>query len=405
MALLVECPKCKHRNSPKNNKCRKCLYTLKKASGKVYWIDYRINGVRKREKIGRSKQAAKNRLREVETALVEHRHIKINKNIKVTLSYLCNWYLDLPEIKELLSHSTLKGRLKNILRILGLGLTVEQLSIETINEYRSRRTQEPSTRRKDKLASVATINKEVSALKSLLNKAVIYKKIESNPIAKCSHLRVNNIRERILSEEKFEKLLSCSPEHIKPILIMAYYEPMRKDEIIKLEWSEIDLKNEPGFIRLSAQRTKGKKDGRVIPLHPKVKAILNKLPSRFQNKRVFLLKGKPFNNFKRSFDTAKNKAQIEDFVFHDFRHCAITNLRKAGNDYTTIMKASGHKTMSMFLRYNLVNEEDVAKIKWKSETHNNPDKIKSKLIAMGLDPAEVRNLLNQKEDKNSVEFV
>ena len=50
----------------------------------------------------------------------------------------------------------------------------------------------------------------------------------------------------------------------------------------------------------------------------------------------------------------------------------MTNLRKAGNDYTTIMKASGHKTMSMFLRYNLVNEEDVAGIKWKDYGHGNP---------------------------------
>ena len=52
------------------------------------------------------------------------------------------------------------------------------------------------------------------------------------------------------------------------------------------------------------------------------------------------------------------KAGLDDFVFYDFRHVEISNLRKAGNSPTVIMKASGHKTMSIFLRYNLVDEED-----------------------------------------------
>ena len=69
--------------------------------------------------------------------------------------------------------------------------------------------------------------------------------------------------------------------------------------------------------------------------------------------------GKPFNECKHAFNTALKKAEIHDFRFHDFRHCAITNLRKAGNDYILIMKASGQKTFSMFLRYNLITEEDL----------------------------------------------
>ena len=67
------------------------------------------------------------------------------------------------------------------------------------------------------------------------------------------------------------------------------------------------------------------------------------------------------------------ESKLDDFVFHDFRHVAISNLRKAGNSPTVIMKASGHKTMSMFIRYNLVDEEDLKGMKWiesKSESNN-----------------------------------
>ena len=63
----------------------------------------------------------------------------------------------------------------------------------------------------------------------------------------------------------------------------------------------------------------------------------------------------------------------------------MANLRRAGNDYTTIMKASGHKTMSMFLRYNLVNEEDVAGIKWK-DMDTEIQSISGSLQDIGLNP-------------------
>ena len=83
------------------------------------------------------------------------------------------------------------------------------------------------------------------------------------------------------------------------------------------------------------------------------------------------------DTFRKSFKKAKEDAGIEDFLFHDFRHCAITNLRRAGNDVPTIMKISGHKTLSMFQRYNLVDESDVAKVSWKTSVPENETGEKS----------------------------
>jgi integrase len=91
--------------------------------------------------------------------------------------------------------------------------------------------------------------------------------------------------------------------------------------------------------------------------------------------RVFLFDGKPFNAFKRSWKTALKNAGITDFVFHDLRHCALNNLRKEGNDFFQIMALSGHKTMSCFKRYNLVTEDELAKIKWPEE--EGPDEAKT----------------------------
>ncbi|MDP6743830.1 MAG: hypothetical protein QGH86_04830 [SAR324 cluster bacterium] len=60
-------------------------------------------------------------------------------------------------------------------------------------------------------------------------------------------------------------------------------------------------------------------------------------------------------------------AGLGEFTFHDLRHCAINNLRLAGNDHFVIKQASGHKTDSAFQRYILVTEDEMSGMKWLEE--------------------------------------
>jgi len=62
---------------------------------------------------------------------------------------------------------------------------------------------------------------------------------------------------------------------------------------------------------------------------------------------------------RQAFKVACLKAGIHGFRFHDFRHTAITNMRRAGIDHLTIMRISGHKTMACFTRYNSFREPDL----------------------------------------------
>ena len=370
MALLIECPNCKNRNSLKNLIC-KCGKKIRKRSNKCYWIEYYIDGQRKRERIGHSKLAAENRFREVQTAKVEGRYIKNVKGVKLTLNELRKWYLSLSEVRNLSTYNTLLSRVAHPVRLIGESKYASSLSLDDIEHYRLSRGQEESRWSKNNKVTAATINKEISAFKSMLNFAVKYGKIESNPIIKAAKLKDDNVRQRIISQNELENLLSFSPVHLKPILKMAYYEPMRKEEIIGLTWDEIDLQS--NFIRLSANRTKGKKNGRSIPIHPLIKEMLYSLPRSITTNRVFLYLDKqgryrPFKGFSRSWNRVRKLAGLNDVVFHDFRHTAITNMRKAGNPPSVIMKASGHKTMSMFLRYNLVDDEDLRSMKWNDES-------------------------------------
>ena len=64
-------------------------------------------------------------------------------------------------------------------------------------------------------------------------------------------------------------------------------------------------------------------------------------------------------DIKTSFRHAVRETGLIDFRFHDLRHTFVTNLRRAGVHDFVIMEITGHKTMSMFKRYNTVGSDEL----------------------------------------------
>ena len=352
MALLVECPECKKRNSVKVKAC-KCGFALAKFSGRVWWIEWYHDGQRKRERIGPNKAAAEQRYREVKSLIAEGRYIKKSPDAKTIFKTLAEWYLDLPEVKAKRSYSRDERSLKKLLPVFGDKL-LKDITPAMIEKYRQNRLSELSYRGTP--TKPATVNREMALLKTIFNKAIANDKAEKTPVKGLKMLKENNARDRVLSEAEYLTLLSHCPGYLKPIVKTAYHTGMRQGEILSLTWGQVDLKE--GFIKLNPEDTKTN-EARLIPLTAELVEMFKAMPRGLPQLRVFLKNGNPITCIRESFQSACRKANITDFTFHDLRHTFTTNMRRAGVHDSVIMAITGHKTTAMFLRYNTVGKDEL----------------------------------------------
>jgi integrase len=197
----------------------------------------------------------------------------------------------------------------------------------------------------------------MALFKRVFNLACRNGKTHYNPAKSVQKLKGEESRDRVLSDEEWEAYYQKAPAWYKPIALCAYVTGMREGEILNLKWKRVNRKT--GFIRLKPEDTKTS-EGRPIPIDPRLDEVLAALPRSMRHPElVFTRDGKPISDIRWWHNKTCREAKIEDFWFHDFRHTCITNWRRKGVDFITIMKATGHKTLSMFHRYNAVGDDDL----------------------------------------------
>lgn len=186
-------------------------------------------------------------------------------------------------------------------------------------------------------------------------------------------LAESNVRQGFFEHAEFLAFREALPAYLKGVVTFAYKTGWRVSEITSLTWKQVDVDN--GIVRLESGTTKNK-EGRMVYLDDELLTIFKQQRDcRTQHKKllpyVFVNETGTdrIRDFRGSWERACNEAGIGKKLFHDFRRTAVRNMVRANIPERVAMMVSGHKTRSVFERYNIVNDTDLKLASQKQETY------------------------------------
>jgi integrase len=247
---------------------------------------------------------------------------------------------------------------------------VDEVSTALIEEYIAARQAERMQN--------ATINRECAALRAAFIRGtkVTPRMVISLP-AFPSRLPENPPRKGFIVEAQYKTLVANAKQlWLRALIACAYSFGFRKGELLNLHVRQVDLLDR--WIELEEGTTKNN-EARKVKMTPEVFELLSacclgKKPDDFVFTREAC--AQVVDPRKEWYDLcvssglgrwvpAKRKNGEEFNAYrglnlHDFRRSAIRNMTRRGVSETVAMKISGHKTISVFKRYNIVDERDLA---------------------------------------------
>jgi integrase len=230
-------------------------------------------------------------------------------------------------------------------------------------------------------ASNATVNRELTVLKRAFSLALQSGKLLAKP--HIPMLRENNARTGFFEADQLASVLAHLPAPIQPVIRFAAITGWRiADEVLPLEWRQVDFA--AGEVRLDVGTTSEGRvfttkndEGRVFPITEELRAVLDTQHAEHLRLKqagqivpwVFFrlvaqgrggaTQPKRILRFNKAWKTACAAAGAPGRIPHDLRRTAVRNLVRAGIPERVAMMMTGHKTRSVFERYNIVSSGDL----------------------------------------------
>lgn len=323
--------------------------------GRIWWIKYYVNGNPIRETTGAEKESEARRF------------------LKAREGRVAMGQPTLPRTDRI-RYEEVAGDLRKHYRTTGARNTEEaEFRLRHLNAFFANRriaaigpadTTQYAAQRQERGASNGTINRELAVLSRMLRLAYEQGKLLRLPVI--HRLQESDPRQGFFGEVEFLAVHENLPEPVRPVVTFAYITGWRgPSEILSLTWAQVDFR--VGVVRLEPGTTKNR-EARTFPMFPELRALLEGqrgYTERIQRERgciipwVFHRDGTPIRSYRRSWQTACRLAGQPGRIPHDLRRTAVRNMVRKGIPERVAMQLTGHKTRSVFERYNIVAEGDL----------------------------------------------
>src|SRR5213080_4906941 len=306
--------------------------------GQSWCVGFTVNGRRVRETVGPNKRIAERVLSLRMTQVLENRYFPPNRQLgRMPFKDFAQTYLE-REGPLLKSIRTERNRVLAWAREFG-NRPLGQITRTEIEAWRRERMSR---------CRPATINRDLSRLRHMLNLAVEWELLEESPMQGIKFLRENNARTRYLSLEECQRLIaSCMASHIRAMVSVALHSGMRLGEILNLRWYDLDFAS--GFILV---RDSKNGESRHVLMDATLFALFRAYPHRPSTDLVFSSScGGHIVDVRTGFQNACKRAGLADLHFHDLRHTFASQFVMAGGDLYILKEILGHKAINMTQRY------------------------------------------------------
>jgi integrase len=327
----------------------------------VYWIAYFHRGKEYRESSHSSKESDARRLLKKRLGEIGRGRLVGPIEERVTFDDLAADFLRDYQIKGRRSLKTARERVVHLRRQFGLDRAID-ITTPRIRSYAQARLAEGAT--------PATVNRDLAALGRMFTLAIQAGLLTSRP--HLPKLREAGPRQGFMELAEYRAIREHLPPDYQDVLDFGYHSGWRKGEILRLEWRDADL--EAGVIRLRPELSKNY-EGRVLPLSDPLRELIERRWKARSLKcpRVFQKDQQPVGDWRKTWARAcvaaglfrvmnpgeKNERKVPAKLFHDLRRTVVRNLVRAGVPERVAMSVTGHKTRSVFDRYNIVSESDL----------------------------------------------
>lgn len=327
---------------------------VKRRKGSPYWhYDFTIKGNRFR---GSCETDDKQAAQAVEAALRRDVLLGVltNKKPRATLDEAFGRYwLDVGHAAS--NAKTIEIQGKRLLKYLGKNKFLDELTNRNVADYVSRRRgdRDPRHKKTVKLIGPATVNRELTLLRSVLIMARDKLDVEVATINWKAHwLQEPDQRTRTLRKSELDRLLEECAEHLRAPVTFSLLTGVRLANCIKLDWSQVDLPAREIRFRVKSRKPGGKL--LEVPISEPCLVLLAGLDPK-DSGPVFTRehRGKQvaIKTWKTAWKGAKRRAGISDLRWHDLRHTAATWMVDADIPLDVVQKILGHENIETTQRY------------------------------------------------------